>query len=147
MRSIFKTKLARPREDEFLRFGTFLLARCRREADFGLGFLGFYRIIQDCQLLSSFRGFSASQLVQWLLDFYGLCSSYFASSLVPEYLHEKPEVQGGFAYCPAQNEHSRKYMVSLQSSCYRFLWGICGQVPLSLREPCANLARNSECFK
>ena len=29
------------REDEFLRFGAFLLARCRHEADFGLGFLGF----------------------------------------------------------------------------------------------------------
>ena len=45
------------REDEFLRFGAFLLARCRHEADFGLGFLGF------SDSLGSLGSFSASRLL------------------------------------------------------------------------------------
>ena len=53
------------REDEFLRFGAFLLARCRHEADFGLGFLGF----SDSRLARLFLSFSTSWLVRWLLDF------------------------------------------------------------------------------
>ena len=53
------------REDEFLRFGAFLLARCRHEADFGLGFLGF----PDSRLFRWFPSFSTSWLVRWLLDF------------------------------------------------------------------------------
>ena len=53
------------REDEFLRFGAFLLARCRHEADFGLGFLGF----SDSRLVRWFLSFSTSWLVRWLLDF------------------------------------------------------------------------------
>ena len=62
-RSIFQTELARPcatlREDEVLSFRALLLARCRREAVFGLGFLGF----SDSRLLGSFGGFSASRLL------------------------------------------------------------------------------------
>ena len=52
-------------------------------------------------------------------------------------------------------------MVSLRSSCYRFLWGIvpgtpllarslrepCAKLARTLREPCANLAQNSGCVK
>ena len=53
------------REDEILRFGAFLLARCRHEAGFGLGFLGF----SDSRLARLFLSFSTSWLVQWLLDF------------------------------------------------------------------------------
>ena len=53
------------REDEFLRFGAFLLARCRHETDFGLGFLGF----SDSRLVRWFLSFSTSWLVRWLLDF------------------------------------------------------------------------------
>ena len=47
------------REDEVLSFRALLLARCRREAVFGLGFLGF----SDSRLLGSFGGFSASRLL------------------------------------------------------------------------------------
>ena len=47
------------REDKFLRFGELLLARCRREADFGRGHLCF----SDSPLIGFFLGFF------WLLDF------------------------------------------------------------------------------
>eukprot|EP00435_Cladocopium_sp_Y103_P024980 s1716_g6.t1 len=50
-----------------LRFGAFSLARCRREADFGLGFLG----SSDSRLFCLFHGISASRLVWWLLSFLG----------------------------------------------------------------------------
>jgi len=53
------------REDEFLRFGAFLFARCRHETDFGLGFLGF----SDSRLVRWCLSFSTSWLVRWLLDF------------------------------------------------------------------------------
>ena len=59
------------REDKFLKFGAFLLARCRHEADFGLGFLGF----SDSRLVRWFLSFSTSWLIRWLLDFRWLQST------------------------------------------------------------------------
>ena len=47
------------REDKFLRFGELLLARCRREADFGRGHLCF----SNSPLIGFFLGSSASGLL------------------------------------------------------------------------------------
>ena len=59
------------REDKFLRFGELLLARCRREADFGRGHLCF----SDSPLIGFFLGFSASGLLGLACGF-AYCPAY-----------------------------------------------------------------------
>ena len=59
------------REDKFLRFGELLLARCRREADFGRGHLCF----SDSPFIGFFLGFSASGLLGLACGF-AYCPAY-----------------------------------------------------------------------
>ena len=70
------------REDEFLRFGAFLLLRCRHEADFGLGFLGFSDSLGSLGCFSASRllglsgGFSTSRLQSTQFLFCQQCSPW-----------------------------------------------------------------------
>ena len=71
------------REDELLRFGAFLLARCRHEADFGLGFhflasqiLGSLGCFSASRLLGLSGGFSTSRLQSTQFLFCQQCSPW-----------------------------------------------------------------------
>ena len=68
------------REDKFLRFGELLLARCRREADFGRGHLCF----SYSPLIGFFLGFSASGLLCLACGFayYPAYSSKYGESTI-----------------------------------------------------------------
>ena len=136
------------REDEVLSFRALLLARCRREAVFGLGFLGF----SDSRLLGSFGGFSASRLL-------GLFDGFSTSRLdSAQFLF----CQQSSPWWPPVSVWPPAKVQSVQSAlrgiwCYKVVLLVCestiillpvagghsGQEPLCLREACANLARNS----
>ena len=122
------------REDDFLRFGAFFLAWCRRETDFGLGILGFSdsRLVQwlslsqflDCPVASRLHSAqflmflffqqSSPECLQWAYDFEPKNKQYIGTNIVANMI----------ILLPVSVEHS-------------------GQEPLCLREAYANLARNS----
>ena len=130
------------REDEVLSFRALLLARCRREAVFGLGFLGF----SDSRLLGSFGGFSASRLL-------GLFDGFSTSRLdSAQFLF----CQQSSPWWPPVSVWPPAKVQSVQSAlrgiwCYKVVLLVCestiillpvagghsGQEPLCLREACA----------
>ena len=139
------------REDEFQRFGAFLLARCRKLIS-DLGFLA-------SQILGSFGGFSASRLLgmsggfstsrlhstQFL--FCQQCSPCMPPVSVWPWARVQSIHINTVAWLPVRavvllivplRSSIVANMVSLRSSCYRFLWGIkwpgTPLLPRSLRE-------------